>query len=183
MVEDQSADLKIFLARLVPKIREVVIWGDLRFNVTSYVCNGLPPLEYITSVRAIVCTHQDVLLVRDPESVHIQPGGRREEGESLEQTLRREVLEETGWIIESPQLLGIKHFCHLTPRPIDYPYPYPDFLQMIYSARPERYSAEARRTDGYELSATLVPIAGLDQFPLATSERMFLQVALSQMKE
>jgi 8-oxo-dGTP pyrophosphatase MutT (NUDIX family) len=44
----------------------------------------------------------------------------------LEQTVRREVLEETGWAIDPPKLLGVKHFRHLTPKPAGYSCPYPD---------------------------------------------------------
>jgi ADP-ribose pyrophosphatase YjhB (NUDIX family) len=57
------------------------------------------------------------MVVRDPGSVHILPGGRRRGGESLEQTLRRELLEETGWTINQPQLLGVRHFHQFGPTP------------------------------------------------------------------
>ena len=153
----------------------------MRLRVTSYCCIELPPEDLITSVRAVVCDAQQVLVVRDPVSAHILPGGRREPGETLEQTLRREVLEETGWEIDDIRMLGIKHFHHLTPKPVDYPYSYPDFLQAIYRAMPQSYLASARQTNGYELDATLVPRSVVEQLPLSASERLFLRVALQQL--
>ncbi len=172
--------LSIFLVRYQPQTEEVVIWDQLRLRVITYLCDELPPSEKITSVRALVCNGEQVLVVRDPESIHILPGGRCEPGETLEQTLHREVLEETGWQIDRLHLLGLKHFHHLTPKPNNYLYPYPDFVQIIYCALPIRYLANARQIDGYELEATLTPLAELDSQHLSANERMFLSAALSR---
>src|SRR5690606_16149298 len=113
--------LAAFLARYQPHSEEMAVWGIHRFQVASYLSADMPPDAFIISVRAIVCDRQRLLVVRDLDSVHIVPGGRREPGETLEQTLRREVLEETGWQIDPPSLLGFKHFHHLTPKPPGYP--------------------------------------------------------------
>lgn len=171
------AALATFLMRHQPQTEEEIDWDPLRFRVTSYLCSELPPDDLITSVRALVCDTQRLLLVRDPESIHILPGGRRERNETLEQTLRREVLEETGWEIDQVALLGITHFHHLTPKPPDYAYPYPDFLHVIYRAVPQRYLADARQIDGYELEATMIPLASRDQIPISAREQMFLAAA------
>lgn len=171
--------LAAFLARYQPHSEEVAVWGPHQFQVASYLCVDMPPDALIISVRAIVCDGRRLLVVRDPDSIHIMPGGRREPGETLEQTLRREVLEETGWQIDSPSLLGFKHFHHLTPKPPGYPYPYPDFLQLIYRARPKQYVAGARHIDSYELAAMLVPLNQKDALPLSASERIFLAAAVN----
>lgn len=173
--------LTAFCARCQPQTVEQVTWGDLRLQVTSYLCATLPPDAFITSVRAIVCNERAVLVVHDPDGAHILPGGRREAGETLEQTLRREVLEETGWEIEQLHLLGVLHYHHLDPKPADYPYPYPDFLQIIYCATLGRYFAHARHTDCYELDALLMPIAAVDALSLSSSDRKFLQEARRMM--
>jgi 8-oxo-dGTP diphosphatase len=60
-------------------------------------------------------------VVRYPTGVHILPGGLRQPGETLEQTVRRKVLEKTVWAIDPPTLLGVKHFRHLTPQPSGHP--------------------------------------------------------------
>lgn len=171
--------LAAFLARHQPQMEEVVTWGALRLHVTSYLSADLPPAALITSVRAVVRDEARVLVVRDPESVHIVPGGRREPSETLEQTLRREVLEETGWHIDQVALVGFRHFHHLTPKPPGYGYPYPDFIHLIHRARPLRYDADARHTDGYELDATFVPLQQRHTLPLSAGERMFLETILA----
>ena len=149
-------------------------WGDLRLQVRAYLTGQLPPLDWITSVRAIVRRAAEIVVVRDPERHHIFPGGRRETGESLEQTLRREILEETGWEIGSPRLLGLMHVHHLTAQPANYPYPYPDFVQLIFVADALHYQAVAKETDGYELSAELMPRETVRNLPLRSSELAFL---------
>jgi ADP-ribose pyrophosphatase YjhB (NUDIX family) len=169
-----------FLTRHLPQTEEVVRWDTLRFQVASYLCTELPPDEVITSVRAVVCTHHHVLIVHTLKSLHILPGGRREIGETLEQTLRREMLEESGWQIDQPHLLGVKHFHHLTPKPADYAYPYPDFVQVIYHAMPQRHLPEARQTGDLELGASLMSLADAYSLPLPPNERMFLLAALQK---
>jgi ADP-ribose pyrophosphatase YjhB (NUDIX family) len=167
-----------FLSAHVVQAEEDYRWGELRLHVTSYLCRDLPPLELITSARTVVLAADGVLVVRDPTGLHILPGGRRQAGETLEQTVRREVLEETGWVIDPPRLLGVKHFRHLGPKPAGYRYVYPDFFQVVYGAQAHRFDPGGRETDGYELGAEFQPTAVVQRLPLYPSERVFLTAAL-----
>jgi 8-oxo-dGTP pyrophosphatase MutT (NUDIX family) len=168
-----------FLAKYRPEVEEIVHWDDLRLQVTSYLCSEVPPLAFVTSVRAIVLNDADVIVVRAPEGMHLLPGGRREPGEALVDTLTREVLEETGWTLGQIQLLGIKHYHHLTPEPAGYRYPYPDFLQLVYRARAGRYLPDAREIDGYEIETKLMPMADALRLPLVASDHLWLRRALA----
>ncbi|HUS14673.1 MAG TPA: NUDIX hydrolase [Chloroflexia bacterium] len=162
-------DLAAFLSARIPVAEEDVSWdtGRLRLHVRCYLGADLPPPAYITSVRAIVLRAADVLVMRNPDATHILPGGRREEGETLEATLHREVLEETGWAMSIRARLGVLHFHHLTPRPPEHSYPYPDFLQVVYGAVATQHRPAARLANDYEQAATFRPIAEIDA--LATS--------------
>src|SRR5207249_3646517 len=119
-----------------PLLEEVTVWGggSLPLRETCYLGEEIPPLDYVTSVRGLVFQGEQILVVRDPHGSHILPGGRREEGETLEATLRREILEETGCTLGAIAMLGFLHFHHLSPRPADYRYPHPDFVQLIFRA-------------------------------------------------
>ena len=171
--------LAAFLAKYSLGTEELVHWDDLRLRVTSYLVANPPPIEFVTSVRAIVLNDSSVMLVRAPDGTHILPGGRRKAGEALIDTLMREVLEETGWTIEQLQLIGVKHYHHLTPMPLDYRYPYPDFLQMIYRARAQQYLPEAREIDGYELETKFIPVVEALRLPLTPSDHMWLRTVLA----
>ena len=172
--------LAAFLAKYPPSTEELVHWDDLRLRVTSYLTTDIPPLAFVTSVRAIVLNGSSVMLVRAPDGTHILPGGRREEGEALTDTLMREVLEETGWTIKQLKLLGTKHYHHLTPMPLGYRYPYPDFLQIIYRAWAQQYLPEAREIDGYELETKFIPVAEALRLPLTPSDQMWLRTVLAE---
>jgi 8-oxo-dGTP diphosphatase len=159
--------------------REIVNWSEMRFDVQTYVTQQMPPFELITSAKAIVRNETNVMTVRDPERVHILPGGRRENQEELEQTLLREILEETGWEVADPRLLGTKHFHHLTPKPSEYSYPYPDFLQIIFVVNAVKYIAGARQVNGYELEAEFKPLQEVERLDLEASERALLLQAFT----
>src|SRR5262249_3316920 len=154
--------LALFLQQHTPLTRESTIWGNgtIPLQVASYLCQELPPLAMVTSVRAVVIRDEQVLVIRDPGGYHLLPGGRREMNETLLQTLQRELQEETGWSLADITLLGFKHFHHLGPQLEGFPV-YPDFLQVIYSARAEAFHPQSREENGYELEAGFRPLTEL----------------------
>jgi 8-oxo-dGTP pyrophosphatase MutT (NUDIX family) len=172
--------LSAFLRGLTPTATETDQWGEMAFQVSGYLTASMPPLGYVTSVRAVVTQGENALVITSPDREHILPGGRRESGESLIETLLREALEETGWSLTSLRLLGFKHFHHLMPRPFTYPYPYPDFLHLVYTAVAEAYHPDQRIMDDYELDARFLPLAAVRALPLSPVQRMFLDAAAVQ---
>ena len=80
------------------------------FEVTWMQGEDLPPLDQITQVSSMCFTsvNQIALISTDGKRWNI-PGGHPEPKESLEQTLRREVLEEACCEIYDPFLLGWQH--------------------------------------------------------------------------
>ena len=180
-----DVELAQFLSRCQLLAEETAAWdnGRMPLGIAAYLCRELPPLDYVTSVRAIVLRDDSVLVVRDAEnSYHIIPGGRREVGETLEATLQREVLEETGWTINQISLLGFIHFRHLAPKPVDYAYPYPDFLQLVYAANAVNFNADAKQLGQYELESGFRSIDEINRLSIAASQQAFLNAAL-KMKE
>jgi 8-oxo-dGTP pyrophosphatase MutT (NUDIX family) len=146
MADFASDDLADYLEHHPSSCEERVDWpNDLSFNVRLLLSREMPPLEFVTSVRALVLQGERVMVIRDERVTHISPGGRRQPGETLEETLIREILEETGWKVTSPTILGAIHYRHLQPKPSDYPYPYPDFFQAIYQTEAIDFDPNADR--------------------------------------
>lgn len=168
------------LARCTPLSEENASWSDgqIRLRLRGYVTALMPPLHVITSSRCLVFRDDAVLVQRDRDSTHILPGGRCEAGESPLATVRREVAEETGWIIRDPVLVGFMHFAHLTPKPPSYPYPYPDFVQVVYMADVAECVPDTRLGDGYEIDSVFRSIAEVRRLTLPATQRLFLNAAL-----
>lgn len=177
-----SFDLSHFLARHTPACEEHVVWADgrLPFHVTHYLAAEPPPIEMIVSVRALVFRDDAILVGRNRHGVHIMPGGRREPGEKLEETLRREVLEETGWALDGLRQLGFARFHHLAPKLPDYPYSYPDFFWLIYVAEATALMPELLLDDGYELEARFYPLDEARLLEISAGERVYFEAALSR---
>ncbi len=176
-------DLATFLARHAPIARELQVWGggDLPLEVASYLGDELPPPAYITSVRALVFRGDEILAAREGQDWHILPGGRREGHETLEATLRREVLKESGWTLADTTLLGFAHFHHLTPRRPDHHWPHPDFLQPVYLARAAAFLPHALLPNEYEPdSYTFRPVAEVLTLAVSSVERCFLDAVLDR---
>ena len=148
-----------FLGSVGPAASTHVHWGrlGLQFRVNAYVSSKpLPPEHLITSVRAIVCVGKHVIALENRDGTHILPGGRLEAGETYLAALHREIEEETGLVPSwTSDVIGFLHFHHLTPRPADYAYPYPDMFHLVFVAEA---SGEPRSgdIDGYEERAFLV---------------------------
>jgi hypothetical protein len=169
--------LPAFLAHHVARAEESIAWGDMSLRVSSYLTSVLPPLQYVTSVRAVVINHDGALVLHDGSNHHVLPGGRIESGESVEATLHREVLEETGYALRNEKVLGFMHFRHLGPKPDRYEYPYPDFLQLVYTAQPRNYFPNRVAEDVYVKWSGMMPMKDVLSLPLDQGERMYLMAA------
>jgi 8-oxo-dGTP pyrophosphatase MutT (NUDIX family) len=172
-------DLAAFLANRSPEASETVVWGaEMRLHAVAYLTADPPPLPYVTSVRAVVRRDKLVLVQQDRDSRHILPGGRREEDEPPEATLRREVAEETGWSLGSITPLGVMHFHHLDPKPPGYLYPHPDFCWLVFTAETATFSPETKLDDGYEIGSTFLPPDAARALTLPPCQRAFLDATL-----
>jgi 8-oxo-dGTP pyrophosphatase MutT (NUDIX family) len=172
-----SEDLTTFLQQQHFLGEDTTTWGSVPLRFTDYLSQKLPPLDLITSVRAVVLRDETVLVIREPSSrYHILPGGRREAGETLLQTLRREVLEETGWALNEPALLGFRHYQHLGPEIAGFIYP--DFFQAIYTASAQLFQKEAMIFDEYVHSSEFLPFADVRALALVPGEHLYLDAVL-----
>ncbi|MCP4359052.1 MAG: NUDIX hydrolase [Chloroflexi bacterium] len=107
-------------------------------------------------------------------------GGRREPGETVLQTLHREVLEETGWTMQDTAVLGFVHYHHLSPKPDGHCYPYPDFIQVIYTAVAHTYHPDALEEDEYVASSRFRPIVETIRLEIGPSQQILLATAVKQ---
>jgi 8-oxo-dGTP diphosphatase len=177
-----APELASFLARHTPRAEETAAWGDgqMHLAISSYLTDALPPLEYVSSVRTLLFREGELLVLRDPQSTHILPGGRRQAKEALEETLRREVLEETAWELTESALLGFMRFRHLTPRPDGYPYPYPNFLQLVYRSIASRLVPDARHIQDADTQVRFLPLTAVRELDLPPSQRLYFEAAMKR---
>jgi len=74
--------------------------------------------------------------------------------------------------------IGLVHLKHATPRPTDYPYPYPDFLWPVYVASFVVWRTDAKVEDDYEVSSRFLPLREVCRPPMADGEKAYLEAAV-----
>jgi len=170
-----------FLRDHRPSSREPIAWSNgLSFEFTSILTKDLPPLPLITSVRAILECNGEVLVFEDDLAPHVIPGGHRENGESLLESLERGIREETGCrITGAPRQLGVLHLRMLSPKPERHPYAYPDNFWLIYAASALAV-AELSSQDARVQRPRFVPADAALALALPAAERAFLNAALAR---
>lgn len=174
-------DLAAFLGPLTPFAEETVTWSIGALLLACYLTDRTPPRRYVTSARAVVTDGGRVLVVQDPTDRHIVPGGRLQANEAPEDALQREVLEETGWTLEYFHPIGVLHFTHTKAVPEDWPYPYPDFLQIVYAGSPGAFHPELMEVDDYVRGSGFASVAEARRLPLNMGQHVFLDAALRLM--
>jgi 8-oxo-dGTP pyrophosphatase MutT (NUDIX family) len=175
-------DLAHYLASGTHLCEDSATWGNgtLPLKVAYYSVKTDPPAEYVSSVRGIIFQDDSVMVVTGPQGYYyILPGGRVEKGETLLQTLRREMLEETGWTFSAPVMVGLMHFNHLGIKPSEYRYPFPDFIWPVYKAEAGEFMPGARITDKWVVESGFQPIEQVKKLPLEKGQLMLLDAALA----
>ena len=170
--------LNTFLAPHTSLITESAVWGQAPLEINTYLSSKIPPQQYITSARGVVFQEDKVLVIKSPsQKYYVVPGGRCEAGETIAETLHREILEETGWAITRPRYFAFVHFRHRGPKPEGYQYSYPDFFQVIYLAQAERHIPDRMVYDQYVVESEFVTIPTARQLNMDESQKLLLNHA------
>ena len=127
-------------------------------------------------VRAVIFRDNHVLLLRkryeDHSERYVLPGGSQDTGETLEEALRRECLEEIGTEIRLSGLLYLGDF--FKPRGTE-PQTYRQQVEYFFSCEvPDTYEARnGRRPDKHQVDVVWSPVSRLDAiniFPSGVAE-------------
>ena len=167
--------------RLLPRIREPAVsallrdsqpvaserrrWPAGEVQISAYVGQANLRSSVTRGVRCLVLSSDEVLVCENAHGfVDPWPGGGQKVGESFAETARREVYEETGWIIDegSFEPLGWLHIENLSPVLEGHPFPYPDCLYLVGSAHVDAEAPPAHQgwidVEGYVLRSWFVPL-------------------------
>src|SRR5947209_4505625 len=180
-VNDSMED---FLQNREAGAEETIAWGNgtIPLHISAYLTGDALPLPFVTSVRALMVRGGCVPVFWDEEGTpQLLPGGRREQGETLRQTLERELLDETGVEQLNPVPFGFLRHHHLGPMPAGHTYPFPDFIRAVYLARAGVERPEARIHDPYVSRVAFLPPTEVETLPLRPTDRLFLSAALRKL--
>ncbi len=152
-------------------------WDGVPLEFRTCISDELPPRAFVGSVRAIVLRDEEVLLVHASVPI-LSVGGRCKAGETIEQTLFREVAEETGWKVSPVGVIGFIHCRHLDEQRPDWGRPAPDFIDPLFAVVVEVF--DAKLMDSTESKCEFVLIDEVERLGVEEINRKFLSEALQK---
>lgn len=118
--------------------------------------------------NCLIIKDEEVLLLKKPRyGWYAMPGGKMEAGESVYESVVREVAEETGLSINNPQLYSVATMLKASA-------PSPKDEWMMFTFKVEEFSGELV-DESPEGQLEWIPISQLDQIPTAPSDRLIHQ--------
>jgi ADP-ribose pyrophosphatase YjhB (NUDIX family) len=159
-LDDLAAAFVPILERLTPLIEmDDVQWPNARLRRRVFIGDLAWPEPLTTSARAVVFKGSKVVVVSENDGTdHIEPGGGIEPGETIEQGLRREIAEETGWSVGELTPLGFQLFESLTPKPPGSTRRWGVFIHAFFVTEAVSYRRAARDMTQIETGSRLRPI-------------------------
>jgi ADP-ribose pyrophosphatase YjhB (NUDIX family) len=147
------------LERRTPIVDGEAIWPSARLRNRVFVGDLDFPTGLMTSARAVVFKGSKVVVVSEIHGeTHIEPGGGIEAGETVEQAVRREIAEESGWSVGALTPLGFHFFEPLTPQPPTSTRRWGPLVHAIFVTEALSYSRAARDMTQIETGSRLTPI-------------------------
>ena len=121
--------------------------GGLNYCSWFVRSTWVPSNELTSAAFGLVFDGAAILLARLVERGWDLPGGHLEPGQSAEEAMRREVLEETGAVVSATSVFAHQLVRLLSPCPGGYRYSYPDGYQVFFLAELENGARSWERTN------------------------------------
>lgn len=158
-LDELAARFSASLEQRTPIFDGEVIWPRARLRARTFAGHFDYPPALLSSARAVVFKGPRVVVVRESHGErHIEPGGGIEPGESVEQTVRREVAEECGWSVGALTPLGFHYLEPLTREPPLSTRRWGPMVHAIFVAEGLSYRRGAKDMTQIEVGSRLTPI-------------------------
>ena len=147
-----------------------------------FLAEELPPLELFTGASCVgIMEPGGKIVLSHTHQGWSCPGGHQEDGETLEQTMQREALEEGGFRVERYRLLGFRKVTNtrqLFARQTGKPYPFPTSYIAWYVAKSSLPLVPTTGDDGEVFEARLFTLEGMRAMHLADQQLIEAGVSL-----
>ena len=112
-----------------------IAWLPPDSEISLIKSEKLPVEEFVTSVHTLCFSDEKFLMIKHDERGWDIPGGHMKPDETLEEALKREVLEEAGATLSESKCFAYYKIQINGPRPPDYSYPYPNGYIVCYLSK------------------------------------------------